>query len=760
MKSAACLAFPESTSSPRHSMKSEKTPESGCHHCHCDHHESPADATPEPPLVAGPAITLQVQGVDCPEEVALIKRALKPIAGVGDVRVNVLTGQTVVFHDGKVDPAKLVQAIGKAGLKATVGTQKQKSEASLRAGRLRAVVSSAVFTGGGLLLEWSHRGPAWLAIFCFVAGILSGGFFVAPKAWRSLTRFQLDMNVLMAIAVLGAAFIGQWSEAAVVVLLFSVSELLESFSIARARRAIETLVDLSPPTARVRKGESFEEAPVESVELSAEVEVRPGARVPLDGQVLEGRTSINQAPITGESLPVEKEPGNEVYAGTINGEGRIVMRVTKRSSDTMLARIIHLVEEAQEQRAPSQRFVDVFAKYYTPSVMMLAVIVALLPPLAGGQPWAVWFYRALVLLVIACPCALVISTPVSIVSGLTAMARRGVLIKGGAFLESIGRLKALAVDKTGTITRGTTRITAIVPLGGATEAEVIRISAAIDAHSDHPLAKAVVDYARENHIAIPQSVQPASVNGRGAEASLEDHRYFVGNHRFTHELGVCSGEIENRLEQIEARGQSVIVVGHRPHDACAGEVIGILAVGDEIRPDATAAVKALHDAGVERVVMLSGDNQRTAEAVAAQVGIDEVHGDLLPDDKIAHIRRLIAEKRHVGMIGDGVNDAPAMAAASIGIAMGAAGTDTAIETADIALMKDDLSKVAEAIVLGRRTLRVIQFNIAFAILIKVVFLSLAVVGRAGLWLAILADTGATLIVIMNSLRLLSAKDKP
>jgi len=736
-------------------MKSQE-PSGGCKHCHHHDHEEEEVGEAADPMedLKGPTVTLQVSGVDCPEEVALIKKALKPIAGISDVRVNVLTGQTVVQHDGSVDSERLVEAIGKTGLKATIGSKRQKEGGDLRRSRVRAVSISAFFTGVGLIIQWLHLGSPFLSTAAFIVGILSGGFYVAPKAFRALSRFQLDMNVLMTIAVIGAALIGEWSEASVVVLLFSVSELLESFSIARARRAIETLVDLSPPTARVKKGGAFEDVPVESVETGGEVEVRPGARVPLDGIVTEGRTSINQAPITGESLPVEKEKDDEVFAGTINGEGRFVLRVTKASKDTTLAKIIHLVEEAQEQRAPSQRFVDVFAKYYTPAVMVLALLVGILPPLVGHQPWGTWFYRALVLLVIACPCALVISTPVSIVSGLTAMARKGVLIKGGAFLEAIGRLKALAVDKTGTITQGTTRITGVVTINGTEEAEVIRIAAAIDTHSDHPLAKAVIDYAKEKNIEIPDSSEPQSVTGKGAEASVGGHRYFVGNHRFTHELGVCSEEIEKQLAEIEKRGHSVVVVGHRPHDGCKGEVLGILAVGDEIRADAAEAIRKLHRAGVERVVMLSGDNQRTAEAVATQVGIDEVHGDLLPDDKIGRIRELMKEKRYVGMIGDGVNDAPAMAAASVGIAMGAAGTDTAIETADIALMKDDLSKVADTIVLGRRTLRVIQFNIAFAIAIKVVFLSLAVVGKAGLWLAILADTGATLIVILNSLRLL------
>jgi Cd2+/Zn2+-exporting ATPase len=451
---------------------------------------------------------------------------------------------------------------------------------------------------------------------------------------------------------------------------------------------------------------------------------------------------------------VEKKQDDQVFAGTINGEGSLEVRVTKGHSDTALAKIIHLVEEAQSQKAGSQRFVDVFAKYYTPSVMVLALLVFLIPPMAAGASWGVWFYRALVLLVIACPCALVISTPVSIVSGLTAMARRGVLIKGGVFLEAIGKLKALAVDKTGTITEGCPRVTRIVAVNSIDETQIVRIAAAIDTHSDHPLAQAVVKYAEESGVDFPRSQNYQARTGRGAEAEVADHHYFVGNHRFTHELAVCSEEIEEILAGIEEQGQSVVVVGHKPHADCAGEVLGVIAVGDTMRPNAPDAIRSLHAIGVEKVVMLSGDNQRTVNAIAQQAGVDEAHGDLLPDQKIERIRKLLTEHKQVGMIGDGVNDAPAMVAATVGIAMGAAGTDTAIETADIALMKDDLSTVAEAINLGRRTLRVIQFNIAFSIAVKLVFLVLAIFGYTSLWLAIAADTGATLIVTANALRLL------
>jgi Cd2+/Zn2+-exporting ATPase len=412
------------------------------------------------------------------------------------------------------------------------------------------------------------------------------------------------------------------------------------------------------------------------------------------------------------------------------------------------------VEEAQSKKAPSQRFVDVFARYYTPAVMVLALLVMFAPPLLFHAPWLMWFYRGLVLLVIACPCALVISTPVSVVSGLTAMARRGVLIKGGAVLEAVGKLRALAVDKTGTITEGKPRVTKAVVITAQDEHEVVRAAAAIDTHSEHPLAQAVVAFAKERGVEFARCENYKAQSGRGAEGTIDGHPHFVGNHRFAHELGVCTPEIEQRLAELESAAQSVVVVGHKPHDGCAGKVLGILAVGDAMRANAPEAIAALRRAGIVKIVMLSGDNQRTASAIARKAGIDEAHGDLLPDQKIERVKALLASERYVGMIGDGVNDAPAMAAASVGIAMGGAGTDTAIETADMALMQDDLGKVAEAIQLGRRTVRIIQFNIAFALLLKAVFLVLALLGRTNLWLAIAADTGATLLVIANSLRLL------
>jgi Zn2+/Cd2+-exporting ATPase len=732
------------------------------HHHHedecCAHEAAPTEITLNASAVGNLQTTLQVAGVDCAEEVSLIQRALKALGGVRKVQVNIMSGKAIIAHDETITPEVLIKVIGDRGLKAVREGEKAGDEAQQRQKqRLLSVSISGAFTLFGLLIHWTHFAPKSVALGCFLTAIISGGWFIAPKAVAAARRLAPDMNLLMTIAVLGAVGIGEWSEGAAVAFLFALSELLESFSVARARRAIQSLLKLAPQTALLKDGNRFDEVSVEKVHVGDVIAVKSGARVPLDGAIVNGNSSVDQAPITGESMPVEKKQGDQVFAGTINGEGSLEVRVTKNYSDTTLSKIIHLVEEAQSQKALSQRFVDVFSKYYTPSVMALALLVFLIPPMVAGAAWGVWFYRALVVLVIACPCALVISTPVSIVSGLTAMARRGVLIKGGAFLEAIGKLKALAVDKTGTITEGRPRVACVVPVNSTDEIEIVRIAAAIDTHSDHPLAQAVVKYAQERSLDFPRSENYRARTGRGAEGEIAGHHYFVGNHRLTHELAVCSEEIEKILADMEEQGQSVVVVGHMPHAECAGEVLGIIAVGDTMRPNAPEAIRSLHATGVQKVVMLSGDNQRTVNAVAQQAGVDEAYGDLLPDQKIERVRALLAEHKHVGMIGDGVNDAPAMAAATVGIAMGAAGTDTAIETADIALMKDDLSKVAEAVNLGRRTVRVIQFNIAFAIAVKLIFLVLAVFGYTSLWLAIAADTGATLIVTANALRLLGAR---
>ena len=617
-----------------------------------------------------------------------------------------------------------------------------------------SLAASGILVGIGLLARGRLGAAPMASTAFFLTAIVAGGWMLLPGAWVAVRRLRPNISSLMVIAVVGASIIGDWAEAATVVFLFGVAEWLEGWADRRAQRAVQALLEIAPKAATVKRDGQFVDVPVEDVRVGETVAVKSAMNIPLDGEVLAGESAVNQAPITGESVPVDKKLGDTVFAGTVNGEGSLEIRVTKAAGDTTLARIIRLVQEAQEQKAPTQRFVDVFARYYTPAVTVGALLVFLVPPMLFGGDWSQWLYRACVLLIIACPCALVISTPVSIVAGLTALAKRGVLVKGGAHLESIAKLQALALDKTGTITEGKPQVQAVEMVNAKDEREVLRIAAAIDDHSPHPLAKAVVEYAKGRSVTFPRAENYQARSGRGAEGVVEGHDYFVGNHRFTHELGVCSDEIERRLAVIESKGQSVIVVGHRPHGDCKGEVLGIIAVGDTIRPNASQAIRALHAAGIESIVMLSGDNQRTADSIAKLVGIDEARGDLLPEDKVTAVKALREKHGYVGMVGDGVNDAPAMATATVGIAMGGAGTDAAIETADITLMTDDLGKIAETIRLGRRTLGIIRFNIGFALALKALFLVLTLMGHASLWLAIMADTGATLLVVANALRLL------
>lgn len=713
------------------------------------HHDSEETQTTNVKM-DGPEYTFGVSGMDCSEEVSAIERALKPLPGVLGVRAEIVSSKVTVYHDGSATREQVAAAITKAGVTVQEPNQAESS------GNWRAslVAASGIATGIGLVLQWLGFKAIWQADLAFFVAILAGAILILPKALRSLRTFTLDINVLMVIAVTGAVVIGEAAEGAAVVFLFALSELLESWSVGRARRAIQALMQLTPDTALVRRNDAWVEVDAREVQLGEIILIKPGQKSAVDGEVSVGNSAMDQSPITGESIPVEKKPGDPVFAGAINGEGSLEVWVTKAAENTTVARIIKMVEEAQQQRAPAQRFVDTFAKIYTPAVMAIAVVLAILPPLFFGQAWDVWIYRALVMLVIACPCALVISTPVSVVSGLAAMARAGVLIKGGAYLEALASLRALAVDKTGTITEGKPRVQEVISWKETPEEEILRIAAGLDAQSTHPLAQAVVTYAKEKGIEPVAATDFQSVTGRGAKGTIGTHAYFVGNHRMAHELGVCSPELEAKLSEIEASARSVVVVGHQPHADCAGEVLGILAVGDTIRAEAREAIAAIHSAGVKKVVMLSGDNTRTAQAIAGQAGIDEAYGDLLPDQKIEKVRSLAQSHGGVGMIGDGVNDAPALAAATVGFAMGAGGTDTAIETADVALIKDDLLMVAKAIRMGRRVVGVIRFNIIFSLAVKAVFLVLALLGDTSLWLAVLADTGATLLVVANALRLL------
>jgi Cd2+/Zn2+-exporting ATPase len=588
-----------------------------------------------------------------------------------------------------------------------------------------------------------------MARLLYVGATIAGAWYVAPKAWRALVRLRPDMNLLMMVAVVGAVLIGELLEGATVAFLFAVSLALEAWSVGRARRAIAALMSLTPETARVLRPAGREVLlNAHAVPVGATIVVKPGDKFPLDGKIVRGETTVNQAPITGESMPVAKSPGSEVFAGTINQDGAVEFVATRPAEDTTLSRIIRMVGDAQSRRSPSEQWVEKFARYYTPAVMFLAIAVMALPPLLFGGSWSQWFYQGLVLLVIACPCALVISTPVSIVSALASAARHGVLIKGGPYVELPARLAAVAMDKTGTLTEGHPEVQEVIPFSGHNQREVLELAAAIELRSEHPLAQAIVRRADAEgiHPAVAGGFQ--AIKGRGATAQWKGQTVWIGSHRQLEERGQETAEIHERLEKVAASGMSVVVVGNDEH------VCGLIAVGDRIRANAARAVADLRQAGIEHIVMLTGDNRGTGEAIGRQAGVDEVQAELLPEDKVRAVEDLVGRYRHVAMVGDGVNDAPAMARASLGIAMGAVGTDAALETADIALMSDDLSRLAWLVHHSKRTLTVIRQNIFASLAVKAVFVALTFLGQASLWAAIAADMGASLLVIFNGLRLL------
>ncbi len=704
---------------------------------------------------------LRIHGMDCAEEVAILKRELVPLLG-GDDRLgfDLLNGKLTVDLDGiDVTRGDVLAAIERTGLRADVWDDSSDRDVELTFWQRnqRAVLTTISGIAGGIALalqvtlsEADESVPV-LAIVFYLVSILSGLLLVLPKAWRSLTSLRPDMNLLMSVAVVGAVAIGEWFEGAAVAFLFSVSLLLESWSVGRARRAIAALMDLSPPVAHLRdQSGDVQDVSPDEVPVGSTLIVRPGEKVPLDGRVLVGQTAIDQAPITGESVPVEKSPGDEVFAGSVNGDGLIEIESTKAADDTTLARIIQMVGDAGSKRAPSEKWVEKFAAVYTPVVMLVALLMLLVPPLVFQGDWSVWLYRSLVLLVIACPCALVISTPVSVVASLAAAARNGVLVKGGVFIEVPAMLKAIAMDKTGTLTKGEPEVIDVVPMNGHDDVELLTRAGALELNSNHPLARAIVEETKRRGMTIPPADRFETIQGKGASGIIDGKAYWLGSHRYLEQRGQETPEVHAQLEAMQEAGRTVVVIGNDDH------VCGFITLADAIRDETRDAIRELHALGVEKVVMLTGDNEGTAKAIAEQAGIDEVHAELLPEDKVTAVERLVEQHEHVAMIGDGVNDAPALARASLGLAMGAAGSDAAIETADIALMSDDLSRLPWLIEHSRRTVGIIRQNIAFSLAIKMLFVVLTFAGYASLWAAIAADMGASLLVIANGLRLLRA----
>ena len=731
-----------------HDHSTQHAPAAHAHSC-CSGAEGPSVIKLGAAPTAGARVSsFRIEAMDCPTEQTLIQNKLGKLAGVQQLEFNLINRVLGVTHDlPSTDP--IVDAIKSLGMQADpLESGSDSPPAPVEKKQWWPLAVSGVGALAAEVLHFTDAAPTWVIALVALVSIFSGGLTTYKKGWIALKNLNLNINALMSIAVTGAVLIGQWPEAAMVMFLFTVAELIEAKSLDRARNAIGGLMQMAPDKATVQQADgSWRVLEVKDIALDAIVRVRPGERIGLDGDVVSGRSTIDQAPITGESLPIEKTVGDKVFAGTINQAGSLEYRVTAAANNSTLARIIHAVEQAQGARAPTQRFVDSFAKIYTPVVFLLALAVAVIPPLFMGGLWFDWIYRALVLLVVACPCALVISTPVTIVSGLAAAARKGILVKGGVYLESGHKLDYLALDKTGTITHGKPVQTDYLPLDPLLADSAVLLAASLASRSDHPVSLAVANAAVDKKLAWRAVDNFTALAGRGVRGEIDGTLYHLGNHRMVEELGLCSPELEEKLFALEEQGKTVILL------CDSAGPMALFAVADTVKASSREAIAQLHALGI-KTLMLTGDNPHTAKAIAAQVGIDEAQGNLLPDDKLKAIEALYVKGHHVGMVGDGINDAPALARAEIGFAMAAAGTDTAIETADVALMDDDLRKIPAFIRLSRQTSSILKQNIALALVIKGIFLAVTFLGLATMWMAVFADMGVSLLVVFNGLRLL------
>lgn len=711
----------------------------------------------------------RIYGMDCASCASSLEKRMSALPGVSEVEVSFPLAKMSISYLGKQE--HLLRAVKQAGYAAeeqVLGEKLEERSFWRNHPKVLTTLLAAVFFVLGLIFISAEGMPAIASILTFAAAIGVGGYRIAMIGITGLKSRNIGIELLMTIAVAGAMAIGEWTEGAAVIVLFSLGETLEAYTMDRTRKSIRSIMQLAPSEAVVLRDGQETSVSVDDVRIGDTLVIRPGEKIAMDGIVLSGNSSVNQAPITGESIPVEKISGDTVFAGTINQQGSIEVKVRKLAKDNTISRIIQMVEEAQSQKAPSQRFVDRFAKYYTPAVIVIAIFIAVVPPLLFSQEWGAWFYRALVTLVVACPCALVISTPVSIVSAIGNAARHGVLIKGGAHLERLGAIAAIAFDKTGTLTLGVPTVKHVEPIANISPTEMILLAASVESRSEHPLAMAMLRYASDQGIDWPACQNFGSYTGKGAVADVNERRVYIGNPAlFVDTLGVNLGGCRDQIEMLQQEGNTVVLLGEVmssaevqgqhtvKSDHPSIKLLGVFAIRDEIRRQSRTVVERLHRVGIKHIYMLTGDNEGTARAISREIGDQmEYRAELMPEDKATVIEVLQEELGSVAMVGDGVNDAPAMAVSTVGIAMGTAGTDTALETADIALMADDLNKIPYTVKLSRRTVRIILQNIVFSLVLKAVFLILIIPGWITLWMAVAADVGASILVILNGMRLL------
>ncbi len=707
----------------------------------------------------------RVQGFTCANCAGKFEKNVKQLSGVEDAKVNFGASKIAVYGNATIE--ELEKAGAFENLKVTPEKSARQASQEVKEDtkedkvpfykKHSTLLYASLLIAFGYLSSYVNGEENIVTTLLFLASMFIGGLSLFKVGLQNLLRFEFDMKTLMTVAVIGGAIIGEWAEVAIVVILFAISEALERFSMDRARQSIRSLMDIAPKEALVRRNGQEIMIHVDDIAVGDIMIVKPGQKIAMDGVVVSGYSAVNQAAITGESVPVEKTVDNEVFAGTLNEEGLLEVEITKLVEDTTISKIIHLVEEAQGERAPSQAFVDKFAKYYTPIIMIIAALVAIVPPLFFDGSWETWIYQGLAVLVVGCPCALVISTPISIVSAIGNAAKKGVLVKGGVYLEEMGALKAIAFDKTGTLTKGVPAVTDYNVLNKQiNEKELLSIITALEYRSQHPLASAIMKKAEEENITYSdvQVEDFSSITGKGIKGIVNGTTYYIGSPKLFKEL--LTNDFDKDLEQnvttLQNQGKTAMIIGTEK------EILAVIAVADEVRESSKEILQKLHQLGIKKTIMLTGDNKGTANAIGGQVGVSDIEAELMPQDKLDFIKQLRSEYGNVAMVGDGVNDAPALAASTVGIAMGGAGTDTALETADVALMGDDLRKLPFTVKLSRKTLNIIKANITFAIAIKFIALLLVIPGWLTLWIAILSDMGATLLVALNGLRLMRVKE--